>query len=106
MNLGFPTEILSYILTFLDIKYKKKTIFYIDKFSNKKRKIVSKVNYYPSKIFLIDKFWFKSILYSRCKICMKSNYNLYQKKCMCCGHVMESDLKKKERLKYINNIKN
>lgn len=92
-----PQEILALTLTFVDIQFDKNIIYIIDYFSKKKRKIVKTIEYYPSELFFVDKFWFNSILYTKCKICRNGNYNLIRKKCISCGHVMESNQRRSER---------
>ena len=104
-----PTEVLSYILLYLNIKFDEIIIF-----TDKTKLLVKNKYTVPSKICLVSKFWYNAILFSRCKTCAHGRYdriNCLKFRCMECGHILESKctvakraLKMKNMVSYVDGI--
>ena len=94
MNL--PIEILGYITIFLDYKHRRKVIYLPN--TRLKHNWVDKVYYIPPDEHFVSKYWYKAIKYFQCNICINGKYNINTKKCMKCGHIMESGVKRHRRV--------
>lgn len=75
---NLPFEILDYILSFIDKKFKKKIRY-------KSNNIIEKLSYIPADIALVNKKWYNIIIFTRCKICNTGSYN--NNRCSVCCHM-------------------
>ena len=96
---NLPIEIVSYILIFLDIDYNKKITYY-----EKEQQHIKKIYYVPSNLCLINKRWYAAIVYSKCKGCLNGRYDILKKKCIKCGHILESKKIKRKRQAILNTF--
>lgn len=89
-NLSF--DIISNILSFIDIKFQKKIDYLYPKEElreEEKKYFIKKIIYFSPKISQISSNWRKAILLSQCRICKKGRYNFTSRKCVCCNHIKE-----------------